>query len=490
MIRDQYFFLIFWSLFYLIINKQDKQVRFSSIQEKLTVYLAVNSSNNISKTPLPTPKLTPVQIITPKPPTLLTTSKLTPITKLTTPPALKETVKEDDQGITFQIAFNKFIEFLKVTKKNFDAWLESNTLEPQTTLNIIWLCLFILFITFCCLCCRYCCAKKEEKKELKDKLDLKRDHLFGPNYAERIQPKVEEIDYNIESTMFDALAEIKLGQIRFSLDFNTEENIVEITVHEGKDIPAADISGFSDPYVKVLLKPAGKKEYKTKTKKSTLSPSYEETFFMKNVTYANFTTSTLTLKVYDHNRFGPHELLGEANIPINDIDLSKGKITEWRIIMPEFKSEVGKFGKDFKLGHICIGLGYAPNTSVLAIFVLSCYKIKAVDESGSSDPYVTFFLIQDGRKVKKRKTTVKLRTLNPSFNESFAFEVNFEKIEETSLMFVLADYDKGQPGEPIGQTIIGPLGQGLGIKHWEQVRRSPGKPICYWHMLKPVPVAE
>jgi len=93
-------------------------------------------------------------------------------------------------------------------------------------------------------------------------------------------------------------------------------------------------------------------------------------------------------------------------------------------------------------------------------------------------------------KLKKRKTTVKLRTLNPVYNESFAFEVEFEKIEEMSLMFVCADYDPGEPGEPMGQCIIGQLGQGLGAKHWEQMRRSPGKPVAFWHMLKPVPKPE
>ena len=138
-----------------------------------------------------------------------------------------------------------------------------------------------------------------------------------------------------------------------------------------KDIPAADISGYSDPFVKVSLKPAGKKDYKTKVKKSTLHPVYEETFGIKNVTYAGLTNSTLMLKLYDDD-FGGDDLLGEAIIPVNDIDLTKGKVTQWRVLIPEFKSEVGRFGKDSGLGHICIGLGYSPNTSVLAIFILSC----------------------------------------------------------------------------------------------------------------------
>lgn len=373
--------------------------------------------------------------------------------------------------------------------EKFWEFLESLPIEPSTTLSIAGVIFFILIISCCCIICRFCCKKKDVRKQTKEKLDLRKDHLFGPNYAERIQTRFDEIDYNLESTMFDALAEIKLGQVKFSLDFDNEENIVEVTIHEAKDIPAADISGFSDAFVKISLKPASKKEYRTETIKSTLAPVYEEIFYFKKVSYAALTASVLSIKVYDEDRFDK-TLLGEANVPINDLDLTKGKITQWRVIVPEFKSEAGRFGKNLGLGHICIAIGYSPNSNVLAIFILSCKDLQAVDEGGFSDPYITFFLIQDGKKIKKRKTTVKLRTLNPAFNESFAFEIDFDKIEEISLMFVVADYDPGSSGEPMGQCIIGQLGQGLGAKHWEKMRRSPGKPVAFWHMLKPVPKAE
>ena len=52
-------------------------------------------------------------------------------------------------------------------------------------------------------------AKKPKKKTLKNKLDLQKNHLFGPNYIERVQPLSDEFDYNVESTLFNALDEIK-----------------------------------------------------------------------------------------------------------------------------------------------------------------------------------------------------------------------------------------------------------------------------------------
>jgi hypothetical protein len=46
-----------------------------------------------------------------------------------------------------------------------------------------------------------------------------------------------------------------------------------------------------------------------------------------------------------------------------------------------------------------------------------------------SDPYVKIALIQNGKRVKKKKTSIKKVTLNPYFNESFSFEVAFELIQ-------------------------------------------------------------
>ena len=380
-------------------------------------------------------------------------------------------------------------EFVALIYKTYADFLDTLPVSRETILIIgITICI-VLFLMICCICCRFCCRKKQEIKQIRGMLNLRKNHLFGPNLGERILTRSDELDYNLESATFNALSIIKLGQIKFSLDFNNEENIVEVIVHEAKDIPAADITGYSDPFVKVILKPAGKKEYRTKVKKRTLNPKFEETFYFKKITYAGLTSCFLSLKLYDDDGL-TKSLLGESNIPVADLDLSRGKVTEWLVLIPEFKSEVGLFSKHPSLGHVCIGLGYSPNDSVLAVFILSCKRLKAFDEGGTSDPYVTLFLIENGKKTMKRKTNVKMRTLDPVFNESFPFEIDMSDFEEISLMFIVADYDKGQPGEAIGQCIIGQLGQGLGAKHWEQVRRSPGKSISFWHALRPVLIPE
>ncbi|MEQ2199139.1 DNA-binding protein snt1, partial [Xenoophorus captivus] len=81
------------------------------------------------------------------------------------------------------------------------------------------------------------------------------------------------------------------------------------------------------------------------------------------------------------------------------------------------------------LGEICFSLCYVPTISKLTIVILEAKNLKSMDIGGSSDPYVKVQLALDKRKWKKRTTSIKKKSLNPYFNESFTFDVSLDQIQ-------------------------------------------------------------
>lgn len=54
-----------------------------------------------------------------------------------------------------------------------------------------------------------------------------------------------------------------------------------VGVLQAQDLPAMDIGGTSDPYVKVYLLPDKKKKFETKVQRKNLCPVFNETFIFK-----------------------------------------------------------------------------------------------------------------------------------------------------------------------------------------------------------------
>ena len=58
--------------------------------------------------------------------------------------------------------------------------------------------------------------------------------------------------------------------------------------------------------------------------------------------------------------------------------------------------------------------------------------------------------MQNGKRIRKKKTSIKKCTLNPYYNESLSFDVPFEYMQSVSLLVAVIDYDRVGGNEPIG----------------------------------------
>ncbi|XP_054160441.1 synaptotagmin 1-like isoform X2 [Oppia nitens] len=318
---------------------------------------------------------------------------------------------------------------------------------------------------------------KEGKGFMGGKVDLKSVQLLGQAYKEKVQPDMEELATNMEENENEkeVKEEIKLGRLQFKIDYDFNQATLAVGVLQAEELPGLDMSGTSDPYVKVYLLPDKKKKFETKVHRKTLNPVFNETFNFK-VPYAEITTKTLVFAVYDFDRFSKHDQIGEVKIPLNQIDLAQ-TIEEWR----DLTSVEGEQGQ---LGDICFSLRYVPTAGKLTVVILEAKNLKKMDVGGLSDPYVKIALMQNGKRLKKKKTSIKKCTLNPYYNESFTFEIPFEQIQKIQLLVTVVDYDRIGTSEPIGKVILGCNASGTELRHWMDMLASPRRPIAQWHSLK------
>merc|ERR1711935_1187653 len=126
-----------------------------------------------------------------------------------------------------------------------------------------------------CICKKCCCKKKKKEKEKKG-LKSGSQPDKGQPLLDKVQPDMDELD---ELTKKE---EVKnLGKLQYSLDYDFQQNNLAVSILQASDLPAMDMGGTSDPYVKAYLLPDRKKKHETKVHRKTLNPVFNETFNFK-----------------------------------------------------------------------------------------------------------------------------------------------------------------------------------------------------------------
>uniref|UniRef100_A0A8C4VXA3 Synaptotagmin 6 n=1 Tax=Gopherus evgoodei TaxID=1825980 RepID=A0A8C4VXA3_9SAUR len=192
------------------------------------------------------------------------------------------------------------------------------------------------------------------------------------------------------------------------------------------------------------------------------------------------TSRKLHLSVFDFDRFSRHDMIGEVTWRTCLRPRTfPGKPSIWKDIQYATNCDVD-------LGEIMFSLCYLPTAGRLTLTVIKCRNLKAMDITGYSDPYVKVSLLCDGRRLKKKKTTIKKNTLNPTYNEAIIFDIPPENMDQVSLLISVMDYDRVGHNEIIGGCRVGINAEGLGRDHWNEMLAYPRKPIAHWHPLMEV----
>lgn len=286
-------------------------------------------------------------------------------------------------------------------------------------------------------------------------------------------------DYCPESTSDSSgcEAELALGSISLTVDYNFPKKALVVTVVGARGLPAVS-QGSADPYVKMTILPEKKHRVKTRVLRRTLEPLFDETFSFYGVAYSSLPELTLHFLVLSFDRFARDDVIGEALVPLRGVDPSTGRVHLSQNITkrsPQCESR----------GELLASLCYQPVSHRLSVVVLKARHLPKMDVSGlSANPYVKVNVFYGRKRIAKKKTHVKKCTVNPVFNESFIYDIPPDLLPDISVEFLVVDFDRTTKNEVLGRLVLGLNSSAqTGATHWREVCENPRRQISKWHNL-------
>lgn len=138
------------------------------------------------------------------------------------------------------------------------------------------------------------------------------------------QPNITDIDIELPDAPpppRDSNSDDELGCLFFSLNYDSNKMVLTLRIQKAVGLPAKDLSGTSDPFVKILLLPDKKHKLETRIKRKNLNPVWNEIFTFEGFPHNKLLGRTLYLQVLDYDRFSRNDPIGEIEIPLENIEL-------------------------------------------------------------------------------------------------------------------------------------------------------------------------
>ncbi|XP_076686006.1 uncharacterized protein LOC143378009 isoform X2 [Andrena cerasifolii] len=282
------------------------------------------------------------------------------------------------------------------------------------------------------------------------------------------------------------------GEVEFALQYDYKHLTFEVHVTKCKNLAPVDVKRKrSDPYVKVYLLPDKSKsgKRKTKVKKHTLNPEFNETLKF-HMSLSGLETRTLWLTVWHSDMFGRNDFLGEVRMPLEN-KIFDDPTPKWYPLQE--RTEPFDDPIAYK-GEVIVGLKFVPpdptqqererevgqdrgvskskkswSRGALHVLVKEARNLQTrAKNSGTCDPFCKSYLLPDKGRSGKQKTGVVRRSGgSPVWGHTFVYkDVSLQELAERGLELTVWDHDRIASNEFLGGVRFN-LGTG---KHY-------GKPV-------------
>ncbi|KAJ8009308.1 hypothetical protein DPEC_G00087540 [Dallia pectoralis] len=309
----------------------------------------------------------------------------------------------------------------------------------------------------------------------------------------------------------------KYGTLDVAFEYDSEEQRLAVTVTAATDIPALKQTGNIAWQVHLVLLPTKKQRAKTGVQRGPC-PVFTETFRFTRVEQEALADHAVRFRLYSVRRMKKEKVLGEKVFYLTKLNLH-GKMTLPVTLEPgtalagcgsllSVSRSVGALSyrsTGDSSPEIFLGLVYNATTGRLSAEVIqgSHFKNTASDKPPNGlfccikqlvggqlyimrDTYVKLTMLDSkGKEMSKCKTSVCRGQPNPSYKETFVFQVALFQLSEVSLVVsVYSRRSSMKARERVGWVSLGLNSTGEEQQaHWNQMREAEGQQVCHWHTL-------
>lgn len=267
----------------------------------------------------------------------------------------------------------------------------------------------------------------------------------------------------------------KIGQMEFALEYDREVSELVVSIIQARDLTPNQYSGSLDTYIKGTILPNTSTTFQTKIQKHSTDPIFKERFLF-NIEPFQLDSKIIQFQVFAVDKYARHKVIGESEIRVGDVDL--------RIPIKMWLNLRDIDDKPTEYGDIMFSLSYLPTAERLTIVIVKARSLRMTAGKEVGDPFVKVYLMQNGKKISKKKTTVKRGEKHPNFNEAMIFSVPATALPTVQLRITVAEHLPENKTPSLGHVIVGANTSGTELSHWNQMMSSLRKPVAMWHYLR------
>ncbi|XP_016518005.1 synaptotagmin-14 isoform X4 [Poecilia formosa] len=316
----------------------------------------------------------------------------------------------------------------------------------------------------------------------------------------------------------DALS--KYGTLDVVFDYDSEEQQLTVTIMAVTDLPSMKHTGNFSWQVHLVLLPTKKQRAKTGVQRGP-APVFTETFRFSHVETEMIGNYAVRFRLYSIRRMKKEKVFGEKVFYLTKLNL-QGKMSVPVILdpccsLPGGESQVSLSDltcsdsassflsvSQTSAPEILVGLVYNATTGRLSVEIIKGIHFKNL--TANKPPNGLFcclkhlvggqvYIIRDtlvklsllnsmGHEMSKCKTSVCRGQPNPTYKETFVFQVALFQLSDVTLILSVYNKRSMKRKELIGWISLGLNSSGEDeLSHWTHMKEAKGRQVCRWHSL-------